>query len=453
VESRATLARELAEFAVGTAAADLPPLATEHAAMLIASTVASAARGSTLESTRIVRALEVERGGRPEATAWFGAADQLPVAAAARVNALASDAAASDDSHLDYIVHQGTTACACALAVAEKTGASGQEVLAAIVLGYEVTSRLITAMHFPFKAKGFHGCIVAGFAGTVAAARLLGLDAGRTAHAIGLTATSIGGLSAAANTSWAREYHAGQAALQAMNAVLAASRGFVAEDGILEAPKGFLEVHGGAADLASITRELGRRWSILSDLGIKLVPGGHPNHAVAEAAANAARDGAVAPEEVEEVLISRPGYQGFANPPMPTDLVGIAHSAMYFAAAGVVDRDYGWEHACEHKINDPRIRRMLARVRMAPPPTRDLERYRSGAIVTIRTRDGRSHSSTVHAPRGSAVVGIRWADVEAKYRALVPHARPTGDNLERSLQVIRNFRDLPHVSQLSGLLR
>src|SRR5687767_11876970 len=132
-----TVAAELAAFVTGQRYADLPPKAIEYAQMLISSTVASAALGSTIESSKIIRALEVERGGKAEATVWFGAAEKLPVAASARVNALMSDAAASDDSDLRNIVHSGTTACAAALAVAEKTGAGGEDVLAAIVLGYE----------------------------------------------------------------------------------------------------------------------------------------------------------------------------------------------------------------------------------------------------------------------------------------------------------------------------
>lgn len=448
-----TLTRELAAFVQRQDFAQLPPQAIEHAQMLIASTIASAALGSTLESTSIIRSLEVERGGKPEGRIWFAGAESVPIAAAARVNALASDAAASDDSHLDYIIHHGTTACACALAVAERTGSSGPDVLAAIVLGYEVTSRLIGAMGFPYKSKGFHGCIVAAFAGAVAAARLMKLTEAQTTHTIALTATSVGGLSAAANTSLAREYHAGQAAMQGVNAALAASRGYTAEEEVLETRNGFLEVHGDKPDAASITRDLGTTWSILTDLGIKLVPGGHPNHAVAEAATSAARGGDVHADDVEEVTISRPGFQGFANPHFPTDLIGIAHSALYFAAAAVVDRDYSWAHAFEEKINNPAIRAMLPKVRMVDPPSENLERFKSGATVTIKTRDGRLHTSTVHAPRGSAVLGISWADIAAKYRSLVPYANLSGDNLELSLRVIRDFRRVRHVAELVDLLR
>jgi 2-methylcitrate dehydratase PrpD len=448
-----TVARELANFVTGHSYADLPPKTIEYAEMLISSTIASASLGSTIESSRIIRALETERGGKPEATVWFGAAEKLPVAGAARVNAVMSDAAASDDSDLRNIVHTGTPVCAASLAVAEKTGASGQDVLSAIVLGHEVAGRINSAMIGGLQTKGFHGCIVAIFAGAVAAARLMKLSEAQTAQAIALSATSMGGLHAAAKTSVAREYHAGLAAMLGVNAAQAAGMGFLAEENILETKLGFFEVYGNKPDVSQITRAFGERWSILTDMGIKLVPGGHPHHAIAEAAANAARSGNVSPDEVESITISRPGFQGFTGPQYPTDLIGVAHSPAYFAAAGVADRDFSWVHAFPDKINSPAIRGLLGKVRVAEPPTENLERYKSGAIVTIKTRDGRSHSNTVYAPRGAAIVGIAWADVEAKYRALAPFAKFSGENLEASIKVIRNFRAVKKVSELVGLLR
>jgi 2-methylcitrate dehydratase PrpD len=451
--SAMTIAGELADFVTRQRYADLPARAMEYAAMLISSTIASASLGSTIESSRIIRALEVERGGTPEATVWFGAAEKLPVAAAARVNAVMSDAAASDDSDLRNIVHAGTTACATSLAVAEKTGASGEDVLAAIVLGYEVAGRINGAMIGGLQKKGFHGSIVASFAGAVAAGRLLELSAPQMTHAIALMATSMGALHAAANTSTAREYHAGIAAMLGVNAAQAAGMGFTAEESILETERGFLEVYGNRPNVAEVTQGLGERWSILSDMGIKLVPGGHPSHATAEAAANAARAGDVKPEDVDTISISRPGFTTLTGPRYPTDLIGIAHSPAYFAAAGVADREYTWAHAFEEKINDPVIRSLLDKVEVAAPPTESLERYRSGATVTIRTRDGRSYSSTVYAPKGAAMLGIEWVDVERKYRTLAPHAKLSGDNLEASMKVIHRFHEVKDVSELVGLLR
>ncbi len=66
-----TVARELAGFLARTAAADLTAPAIDHAAMLIASTIASAAFGRGLESATIIRDLARERGGRPDAAVWF----------------------------------------------------------------------------------------------------------------------------------------------------------------------------------------------------------------------------------------------------------------------------------------------------------------------------------------------------------------------------------------------
>src|SRR5438552_485719 len=132
-----TVAKELAEFLTQIGPADLPPQAIDHAAMLIASTLASAALGAGIDSSLIIRDLARERGGTAEASLWFDAGPKLPVAEAAQVNAVMSDAAASDDNDLRNIVHAGTILVASALAMAERTAANGGDVLAAIVVGYE----------------------------------------------------------------------------------------------------------------------------------------------------------------------------------------------------------------------------------------------------------------------------------------------------------------------------
>ena len=150
-----TIARELAEFLVGTSSADLPRQAVEHAAMLIASTLASAAMGAGLQSSAIIRDLARERSGNPEASVWFDPGPKLPVSDAARVNAVMSDAAASDDSDLRNIVHAGTTLVSTALAMAERTGASGDNVLTAIVLGYEAAVTLARRSHPAFAPAVF----------------------------------------------------------------------------------------------------------------------------------------------------------------------------------------------------------------------------------------------------------------------------------------------------------
>ena len=67
----ASSALKLAQFLNNTRYADLPPKAIEHAKMILASTFASAAPGSLIDSARILRDLAKEQGGKPEATIWF----------------------------------------------------------------------------------------------------------------------------------------------------------------------------------------------------------------------------------------------------------------------------------------------------------------------------------------------------------------------------------------------
>jgi 2-methylcitrate dehydratase PrpD len=447
-----SFARDLAEFLAPLGYDDLPPRATDYAAMLIASTFASAACGREIVSARIVRELARERGGTPQATLWFDAGPKLPVAEAAQVNAVMSDAAASDDSDLRAIVHCGTPLTATVLALAERTGASGSDVLAAMVAGYEAAGRIGGPISPDFRDRGHHGSLIAIFAAAVAAGKLLKLDAPHLAQTIALAATSASGLVKAADTSVAREYHAGLVTRAGIDAALAAQKGFIAEENILEGPTGFLKVYGGL-DIASLGTPIGEDWDILTDMAVKLVPGGHPYHAFGEAAANATREGGVAADQVESITVSRPGLTRLPGPQHPKDLIDMAHSPAYFTAAGGADKHFGWVHCSPEKIADPVIHRLIDKIRVGQPPTENTERYRQGATVTIRTIDGREITSTVFLPYGSAALGIDWADIETKYRTLMPNSGLGAERIKQSLALIRDFASAPSVAPLIELLR
>jgi 2-methylcitrate dehydratase PrpD len=110
-------------------------------------------------------------------------------------------------------------------------------------------------------------------------------------------------------------------------------------------------------------------------------------------------------------------------------------------------------HATEAKIKDPVIHQLLDKVRVGAPPTEHVERYKQGATVTIRTKDGRTFSNTVYAPKGAGVLGIDWGDVDTKYRTLVPNAKLSDRQIEESLRLIHDFRHVTHVSAVTDLLQ
>ncbi len=447
------LTETLADFAVATRVADIAPLALTHAQMCLASTVASAAMGYRIASARIVRQLELADGGAPIAAVWFHGGS-LPLARAARVNAVASDAAASDDSDMRSIAHIGTIASTVGLALGESQAASGRDVLAAMVLGYEVAGRIDESLTPGRMRRGFHGSFTTAFAAAVVAGRLLGLDTPRMAHALALTATSTGGMAMAADTSCAREYHAGLAAGAGVQAALAAARGFEGELAVLEHPRGFLQALGGQ-DVEAITQGLGASWDIVTDMAIKLMPGAHPFHATAEAAALAARQARFDPDEIAHVTISAAvQWTSFKGDPHPRNLVDAAHSLHYFVAAAIVDGAFGWQHMDERKMVDPVIARVQDKVAFDPdpPPLPDRFPHRHGGSVRIVLRDGRELRGSCVMPRGSGARGIDWADVDAKFRQLAPLGG-LGPGMDSCLDLLHRFDRLERLAPLVELLR
>ena len=448
-----TIASELAHFVTSTAEEDLPSLALERAKMSIASTVASAAMGFNLSSAQAIRSIEKENGGSEQATIWFDGG-KLPAASAARLNAVASDAAASDDSDMRSIAHIGTIVSTTSIAMAQRLGRTGRDVLSAMVLGYEVAGRIDEALTPGRMQRGFHGSVSTIFGAAVATGKLLELPTTQMTHAIALAATSIGGLAVAADTSFAREYHAGLSAMLGTHAALAAARGFTSEENSLEAPRGFFQALGGQA-IEDVTAGWGDSWDIVTDMAIKLMPGGHPFHAIAEAAADAATQGNVDPREVEQITISAAQMRDWGSRSHPRELIGAAHSVIYFVAAAVADRRFDWEHMTEKKMTDPIIAALQDKVvfDQNPSPLPDRFTHRHGGTVTIRTRSGGVFTSTCKAARGSGSRGIEWTDVDRKYRRLVALSGLASPGIEASLEMIHEFEKLRALSEWTALLK
>jgi len=456
-QERRSGALALAQILNRTTFGELPPVTVKHAKMILASTMASAASGVGIGSARIIRDLAKEQGGKPEAPVWFDGT-KLPVNQAARVNAMLSDAAASDDSDLRNVAHIGTCLTAVGLALAERMGATGQDLLCAMVTGYEAAGRISEAVGRPGEAlsgswgTGFHASVIVAFGGTAAAGKLLRLTDEQMAHAIGLTATTMGGLAIGTN-SWAREYHAGNAAQCAVNAALAAGRGYTVNEDMLEAAGGFLAVFSGRkGEAPSLTREIGSDWQIARFLAIKLVPGAHALQPAVEAAIKVAQESRVAPEEVAKILVSGPQIRTIPNNRPPKDMIEAIHSLPYFLASAVADRDFSWIHTTPEKIHRPEVARLIGLVEAdpAPPPVR--YQWSWGATVTLVTKSGARFTSTIDAPKGSAPRGIEWSEVDAKYNALMPESRLAAKRIEEALKVIHDCDQVKKVGQLTDLL-
>jgi 2-methylcitrate dehydratase PrpD len=443
-QTRAPLALRLAREFHSATFADLPRDAVKHAKMVLASTLASAASGTTIESARIVRNLAVEQGGAAQASVWFDTA-KLPLAQAVRVNAMWSDAAASDDSDLRNVAHIGTLVTAVGLGIGEWRNASAPDVLTAMAVGYEAAGRFGDMVRG--GRPGIHASFVAAFGGTVAAARLLGLTVEQMAHALSITATTMGGILIGTD-SWAREYMAGNAALTAVQSALAAQRGFTVNPDLLEVKGGWLDTFGNnTVDLDAMARPLRAPWDIERFLAIKLVPGAHALHSSLEAAIQASTQANVPAGEIATIVHSGPAKTSITYElKMPRDMVEAIHSLPYFLATGVADRAFDWSHMTAGKMHRPEIARLVALVEYEPVPPRMRYEWNWGGTVTLVTRSGDRYASTVDAPRGSGPRGIEWSDVDTKYRALVGDSGLSTAQQTRLLELVHDF------SSVSALL-
>ena len=435
---------------------ELPATPVKYAKMILASTLASAAAGREIGSVRIVRDLAKEQGGKPEAPIWFDGT-KVPAILAARVNSMQSDAAASDDSDLRNVAHTGTCLTSTGLALGERTGATGQEVLAAMVAGYEAAGRIGAALGQAGEAvsgslgKGFHASMIVAFGGTVTAAKLLRLTDEQMAQAIGITATTMGGLAIGTN-SWAREYHAGNAAMSAVNAALAAGGGYTVNPDMLEARGGFLAVFGGGANPVGLSRPIGDDYQIARYLAVKLVPGAHALQPAVEAAIDVARESHAAPEEIAKILVSGPQIRVTAGSRAPKDMIEAIHSLAYFLATAVADQGFSWADVRPENIQRPVVVRLIGLVAPDPAPPAVHYEWSWGATVTLVTKSGARFTKTVDAPRGSAPRGIEWSEIDEKYRALMPESGLAAGRIEQILQVAHEFERVKKGTELTRLL-
>jgi 2-methylcitrate dehydratase PrpD len=439
----------LTRFLNRTVYADLPPLAIEHAKMILASTLSSAAVGIAMDSARIQRDLALDQSGKAESTVWFHGT-QLPAVLAARVNAAASDAAASDDSDMRNIAHFGTTLTAAGLALGERTRATGRDLLLAMVVGYEAGGRICDAR--AGGRPGLHASQLVAFASAAVSAKLLKLGDEKMAHALGIIATTVGGLGVGTD-SWAREYMGANAAFTGVQAALSAGSGFTVNEDIIDGRGGFIDVFGGgASSVGGLTADLGTSWDIDDYLAIKLWPGAHPLSGMVEAAFTAAREGSVEPGDVAQILVAGPSVRTMFGSRRPKDHVEAIHSMPYFVASAISDKNFTWVHATADKIFAPTVQGLMALVDPDPSPPAVETHWPWAGTVTIVTKSGARITRTVDAPRGSAPRGIEWKDVETKYRELMPESSLPAERVEEILATIRGLENVDDVSKLTRLL-
>src|SRR5687768_5391416 len=261
-----TPTRELAGWISRLRHADLTPRTREVVRTLLLDTLGCGVYG--YETPWAATLLKWAPAGAPlkaAATLWGETGPSLHASDAALVNGTSIHAFELDDYHQAKL-HAGAVVIPAAVAIAEKLGSDGKALVTAIAAGYEVMIRSSLALDpSAARLRGWHITGICGpFGAAAACAVLMGLDAERTAWALGLAGTQGAGLWAFnADGTMSKRLHAGKAAHSGVLAAELAQLGFTGPTQIYEYHDGgFLAAHSDKADPVQLTADLGRAWRL-----------------------------------------------------------------------------------------------------------------------------------------------------------------------------------------------
>jgi 2-methylcitrate dehydratase PrpD len=206
------------------------------------------------------------RGAEAGSATVVGHRSRLAPLPAALVNGTASHVLDFDDVNTTFLGHVSVSTLAAALALAEQLDANAAELLTAFVAGYETACRIAVAIGPGPYMRGYHATGTIGTFGAAAAcARLLGLDAARSAAAIGIAASEAAGLKCNFGT-MTKALHAGSACQSGLLAAMLAARGFTSNPGAIEGAQGFAAVVGGRCDAAAALAEPPSGWHVRDNI-------------------------------------------------------------------------------------------------------------------------------------------------------------------------------------------
>lgn len=405
-----TATAALVDFAARTRFEDLPADVVRESKRCILDLLGVAVGAAETDAARIAQETVRELGGTPQARILaFGT--RTSVVNAALVNGILAHVLDFDDTHIPTILHPSGPVLSAALPVGEWQRASGQDLLAAHAVAYEVEARVSVALYPEHYDVGWH---ITGTAGTlgaaVAAGRLLGLNAAQMMHALGAAATQAAGHREQFGA-MTKSLHMGKAASNGVLAALLAGRGFTAAPDSLEGRRGMFNVMSTRADVSHLTADLGQRWEIFRT-GIKPYSCGVVTHPGIDAVRLLRRRSGLQPSDVDEIeLRVHPlvlELTGKQNP--QTGLEG-KFSIAFAAAIALLEGTARQRQFTDENVRRPDVIALRDRIHT----TADHGLTPTEAIARVWLRDGRELVEHVTAATGTPENPISDAELREKY--------------------------------------
>jgi 2-methylcitrate dehydratase PrpD len=427
-----TLSTQLARFATGFSPASIPADVADRARHLMLDSLGIALASTQWDFARVTFNGLRELADSREGIAVIGFGERLPLRDAVTMNALLVHGLDFDDTHPSGVIHATASVLPATLGLAAKLGLGGGDLLAAYVLGMETATRLGAAAKGGFHQVGFHPTgLIGAFGCTLAASRLLGLDAEAMTHAQGVALSlASGSLEFLQDGAWTKRLHPGWAGVAGITAATLARNGFIGPRAAYEGRFGLYNSHLGpladACDLSLVTRGLGQDWETLN-VAIKPVPACHFTHACSDAASHlhAAWGGAAIRRIVARVPqgVMKTVCEPVENKRRPANAYDAQFSIPYSVATGLRFGAFTLDALEASAYQDPATLAIAALVECEADPTADFPRYYGGEVI-VELADGRilRHAEPIN--RGAPGRPISHAEIVAKFNDNASRALP-----------------------------
>jgi 2-methylcitrate dehydratase PrpD len=410
------LGQVVAEFVVGFDLKDAPPEVINRARVAFTDTVGVMLAGCRQEVSQILCEMVRLEGSTPSASI-VGQSLRASPQLAALANGVAAHAM---DYDLTYVSGQAASAVIPAvLPVAEVTGATPAETMAAAIIGYEVAARVGRSNFLASSVGGWHTVGTVGvIAAAAACARLLKAPVDKIPNIIGIAASMASGLSVNFG-SMTKPLHSGHAARDGVMAALLGAHGFTSNPNALEGHSGYFENFGRNLEVSlEPFKDLGQRYDLVA-LGydLKAYPCGGLAHTSIEAAL--ALRGRVASRLADitsvHCLVTRNAGQR-AGTQYPQSIENAKFSLAYMVAYSLVHGAPMIGAFTEEAIRDEQVKAVAKTVSAAVDPALGPGTRESPAIVKVTLADGQSFEQRVDYQTGSVQNPMTQAQIETKFR-------------------------------------
>ena len=345
--------------------------------------------------------------------------------AAALLNGTLAHSLDFDDTHAEASLHSSAPILAAALAAAEMNKSSGQQLITACVVGYEIQIRLgLAGGSSSHYKKGFHPTATCGIFGAAAAAGyLIGLTKEQYISAFGIALSqSAGSMQFLIDGAWTKRSHVGQAAQNGLSCAIMAAEGFKGPSKAFEGQWGYFQSYASGGDMEKAIDGLGKKFETLN-LGVKPYPSCRYSHAAIDGIIELKNELGFSTAELDDIDIGLSetalniiGYP-LSDKQNPKSVVDGQFSMPFCAAVTVKSGGLKWDDYKNH-LNDSDTISLCNKIKVSPD--KDAEEccpeYMSAKVKVVVK--GKKYEKFVKIPKGEPENFMEDSEFISKFRSL-----------------------------------